>query len=132
MTTKQIQLSKIATIICDQVFEDPNFLGEVLLRHSFVGEGRGCYSDFELNPDFRESDRIRGEFSDRFFGLPDIYTVEEYQEEVERISAYINPEIDLSICWSWANGDGHLIFKIGDVVLENTDIKKDYTWKFIH
>jgi hypothetical protein len=129
-TTKQLQFQKLSEIILDRVFEDANMLGEILLDYSFVGEGRGCYSNFELRDCFREYSSGRDQFADRFIGEGDLFDTYEYAQEIEGIKSYINPEIELIVCWNWS-GDGHLIFKLGPLILENTDIKKSYNWKFV-
>ena len=106
-------------------------MGEILLKHCFVGEGRGCYSNFDLHPKFRLWSEGKDKFSEHFIGHPDIYSPEEFAEEVEKINAYIDPVLDLAVAWDWSNGGGHLIFKFGNEILENTDIKKSYGWRFI-
>jgi hypothetical protein len=116
-------------MICNHVFEDANILGEILLSYTFVGEGRGCYSNFNLRPSFRLyttgidmfCDELLG-FSDSPDGLKTLFT--------KNIKSYIDPEMDLAAIWHW-DGDGHLIFKLGDITIGNDDIKKSYNWKFI-
>jgi len=129
MTSKQITLSKITHMICDHVFEDANILGEVLLRYTFVGEGRGCYSNFDLRPSFRLYTAGKDMFCEELLGCsdsPDGY----YEEDIENIKSYIDPEIDLAVIYHW-DGDGHLIFKLGDIIIENDDIKKSHNWRFV-
>lgn len=130
MTNKQITLSKLTNALCDILFEDADMLGEVLLRYAFIGEGRGCYSNFELRPSFRLWAKGKDSFSEYLVGNQDIYSVEEYEEEVNKISSYLDAEIELAVVWLW-NGDGSLIFQLGDIILENTDIKKSYGWRFV-
>lgn len=129
-TTEEIRENKLAKIILSQAMEDPNTLGEALLKYAFVGEGRGCYSNFELRPSFRLWREGMDKFSENLVGPCDIYSEEEYEEEVNKISSYIDAELDLAVAWLWS-GDGSLIFKLGDVILQNTDIKKSHNWKFV-
>ena len=130
MTSAQITKSKIAKIIFEQALEDPNVLGEALLKYSFVGEGRGCYNNFELRPSFRLFSSGKNGFADHFLGEGDLYDTYEYSQEIDRISSYLDAEIELAVAWLW-DGDGHLIFQLGEVMLENTDIKKSNNWRFI-
>jgi hypothetical protein len=106
------------------LFNDPNFLGEALLSYCFVGDGRGCYSNFEVNPSFKKGKHLREEFAVDFLG-------EEFEDEdLDSIHVYTNIKEDITLAWHWY-GDGHLIFVFGNIQVENTDVKKDYTWKFI-
>jgi predicted HAD superfamily hydrolase len=34
------------------------------------------------------------------------------------------------VAWFWEH-DGHLIFKLGDISIENSDIKCSYGWRFL-
>jgi hypothetical protein len=130
-TTKQIQLQKLTHSLCDIVFEDADMLGEVLMRYVFVGKGRGCYSNFDLNPKFRLWAKGKDKFSDNLLGDSAIYSESEYLEAIKSINSYIDAELDLSVVWDWRSGDGHLIFQLGSIILENTDIKKSYGWRFV-
>jgi hypothetical protein len=127
MTSKQITLSKIAQMIYDQAVKNPNILGEVLLDYTFVGAGRGCYSNFDLRPSFRLYTAGKDMFCEELLGHPDCPDGC-YDEDVENIKSYIDPEIDLTVVYHW-DGDGHLIFKLGDILIENRDIKKSNNWK---
>ena len=129
-TTEQIRESKLAKIILDQALENADTLGEALLKYSFIGEGRGCYSNFELRPSFRLFNGGKDGFSENLIGDKDLYSEEEYLAEVNKISSYLDAEIELAVVWLW-DGDGHLIFQLGDLILENTDIKKSYGWRFV-
>ena len=129
MTSEQITLSKISSMIYDHAVKDPNVLGEVLLDYTFVGEGRGCYSNFDLRPSFRLYTAGKDMFCKELLGFsdcPDGF----YDEDIENIKSYIDPEIDLAVIYHW-DGDGHLIFKLGDIIIENDDIKKSHNWRFI-
>jgi len=129
MTSKQITLSKIAHIIYDLAVKDPNVLGEALLDYTFVGDGRGCYSNFDLRPSFRRYTAGKDMFCEEFLGCSD-YPDGYCEEDIENIKSYIDPEIDLTVIYHW-DGDGHLIFKLGDIVIENDDIKKSHNWRFL-
>lgn len=109
--------------------KNPNFLGELLLEYSFVGEGRGCYSNFTLRDSFRSYSVGVAEAKDYLLGYG-YADQEEEDSETARIQCFYDPKIDLMVAWIW-DGDGHLIFKFDNTIIENTDIKKDYIWKFI-
>lgn len=130
-TTEQLREQNLATIIFNQIKEDPNALGEALLKYSFVGEGRGCYSNFILRSSFRKYSEGVDIFADHLIGYfpPELWDAEYYADK-DNIQSYIDPEMDLAVLWFW-DGDGHLIFKLGDIIIENTDIKKSYYWKFL-
>ena len=131
-TTEQIREQKLAKIILAQALEDADVLGEALMKYAFVGRGRGCYSNFELRSSFRLWEAGKDKFADDLCGFwPKELEDQEYRDEKARISSYLDPELDLVVVWLW-DGDGHLIFKLGDVALENTDIKKSYGWRFIN
>lgn len=129
-TTEQIQLQKLQKLIFDHVIQDADSLGEILLKYTFIGEGRGCYSNFDLNPKFRLWTQGKDQFSDNFLGEQMYYEEDEYLEETNRIQSYMDPELELGVIWYWC-GDGSLIFKFGDILIENTDIKKSYGWRFL-
>jgi len=107
------------------LFNEPNFLGESLLKYCFVGEGRGCYSNFKVNPSFKERKELREEFAGDFLG--EVFE----DEELDSIHVFRNSKEDITLAWHW-DGDGHLIFIFGKIQIENTDIKKEYTWEFIN
>lgn len=114
-------------MIYDLAVEDPNILGEILLDYTFVGDGRGCYSNFDLRPSFRRYSAGKDMFCEELLGCldcPDGYL----EEDIENIKSYIDPEIDLAVIYHW-DGDGHLIFKLGDILIENRDVKKSNNWK---
>ena len=127
-----LQNEKIKNILFDQALKDPNALGELLLSYAFVGEGRGCYSNFKLRDSFVEVIN-KDEIHSLIYGenCLDFSTPQEIKEEKEQIKQYTCKETNLSVGWIW-DGDGHLVFKFKDIILENNDIKKDYTWRFIN
>lgn len=116
----------LTEIIIEKVFADPDVLGEILLSYAFIGEGRGCYSNFELRSSFRSWKAGAKNFAERLLGS--LEGLSDY-ESTKGISSYLDPKLDLAVIWLW-DGDGHLIFKLGDVVLENTDVKKSHGWRF--
>ena len=122
----------INDIILNRVLEHPNTLGEVLLEYVFPGDGRGCYSNFNVRESFKEYSEGKEFFANLMLGdyPADLFSVEEIKQDKEKISCYREEESDIEVAWFW-DGDGHLIFKLGDTLLENTDIKKSYKWDFI-
>jgi hypothetical protein len=130
-TTQQIQLQKLQKIIFNHVINDADCLGEILLKYCFIGEGRGCYSNFNLRPEFRLYTAGKDQFSRHLLGdCISWMTESDYEQEINSINSYIDAELDLVIVWLYEH-DGHLVFKFGDIMLENTDIKKSYGWRFI-
>jgi hypothetical protein len=121
----------IKDIILNRVLEHPNTLGEVLLEYVFPGEGRGCYSNFNVRESFKEYSDGKEFFAKLILGYhSDLFSEEEIEQDKARISCYREAESDIEVAWLW-DGDGRLIFKLGKILIENTDIKKSYTWDFI-
>lgn len=123
----------------DVEIENPDSYGEMLRSNFFVGEGFGCYSTFELRPEFRIVDKesplgktaLRCLFSD-FYWYSEPESLE-YKTEVSR--AHIFATQNHVVAWWW-DGDGTLV--VGDInagsisrAAINDDCKKDRYWKFI-
>ena len=124
----------LKTVILESVIEEPNALGEALLKYSFVGEGRGCYSNFTLRDSFKKYDKGKLTFANFLVGVwpDDLLECAEYKAGVEEISCFKDEDTGLIVAWLW-DGDGSLAFLIDEkkkIFLENSDIKKSYNWMF--
>ena len=107
---------------------DPNVLGEHLREETFVGEGYGCYSTFDVRPDAED---LGHEAAMKFFDVdPSADWPLDVQFEGRRFR-YQGLIIDCF--WYW-DGDGTLAFRITHPllgllrVIENNDCKKAYYW----
>ena len=113
-----------------------NFVGELLHYRCFIPKDQiGCYSTFELTPDFKkvEYESELGEKLLKFLNEDDsfeneLYPLSEFIEDYHP-TLYSNGEI--SIAWYW-DGDGTLLFHTKEFTLINTDCKKkDYGWSLL-
>ena len=95
---------------------DVNTICELFRELSFSeGKGLGCYQNFELTKDFKEKLLIHKEI------------LEEFRDtKIEEIQCYTNRI--WNIYWSWASGNGILIFELGNYYYVNNDCKKDNRW----
>lgn len=101
--------------------QDINTVGEALRGACFDGEGLGCYSNFDLVDGFDPiecDDLLIKTLCCGCFAKT---------KDAKRIRAFHHDEIGVSVFWYW-DGDGTLIFKIGDRLIYNSDCKKDYNW----
>ena len=101
-------------------------LGEFLRKQTFVGDGMGCYSTFELR-EYKIGDSI-STFKEKkptkkildamgFVGKPE-----------GRVYCY--DWEGFVVAWYW-DGDGTLLFAFDGRMIVNTDCKKTYGWKEI-
>lgn len=124
----------------DEADVDPDFYGEMLRNGFFDGEGYGCYSTFDLTPDFAEVDKtsslgkaaLHCLFSDySWYAEPES---DEYASEISR--AHVWATKTHFAAWYW-DGDGTLV--VGDLnengkivrAATNSDCKKAYGWVWI-
>jgi hypothetical protein len=124
---------KIDHILLRFAKQDECVLGEALLEYAFPGDGRGCYSNFELRDSFVPFPEGVDKYKNYLLGS--IYEVDEdypeefhCPEELKRIHSFIDSETNLKVAWFW-DGDGHLIFESDDFCIENPDIKKSSRWR---
>lgn len=115
----------------------PEIFGEALREYAFVGEGLGCYSTFELKPEFKEVDKTSQ------CGINMILLLDTFEHSEDTYIATIkadNPEFydncklfsndKINIGWYW-EGDGTLLVMYGDKAAINTDCKKISTWSWL-
>ncbi|MDE1834859.1 MAG: hypothetical protein KGH64_06000 [Candidatus Micrarchaeota archaeon] len=146
MNLKEASQLYIKNIIKRQ--EEPNGLGEMLRSVAFVpdefGGDYGCYSTFEVHPDFKKVEAkstlgkkliiamLGNSVEDRVDGdgkqMTDDQVVEEFLSDYSSVDLYTSGDIHLA--WYW-EGDGTLLFAIESekFALINRDCKKDYGWE---
>lgn len=123
----------------DAVTCSPDELGEHLRRITFVGEGFGCYMNFDIRPHGplhkRDAIRLLGwDPDEEWDGLGYNWDVE---EPVGGCFYHpYTPDVLVSFAYLW-DGDGRLVFRIWDRsgcvrTVENSDCKKDCDWKDRH
>lgn len=119
----------------------PDVLGELLRDLTFVGEGFGCYSTFDVRDDAREwSEEDRRTFwrwcnrADRHFEPGELDEIIEDATKMGSGYSWMLGELVIDCCWYW-DGDGTLCFRVlneaeGVVrLVVNDDCKKDYRWR---
>jgi hypothetical protein len=116
---------------------DPCAVGEILRDLTFVGEGYGCYSTFEVREDAREWTREQRRDYWVAFGYDE--KGEEVwdwtADEAADLGQGYTYELDgyrIDVCWYW-DGDGTLTFVVwrgGEILrsLYNGDCKKSNRW----
>jgi len=112
-----------------------NFIGEWLRQITFVGEGYGCYDNFEPRKDATDwnADKRRSFITDL-----DLVCNELVEEAVRESHGYTYQlgSVQVEVFWWW-DGDGDLVFRItgdekqGSFAIRNTDCKKAYDWERI-
>lgn len=128
---RRYAVSELATVLKKL---GTNGLGEVLRAITFVGDGYGCYQNFDVRPDATSWPReqvhafVEKMFPNHMDG-PDFV--------VGRTNGYTFKEgnITVDVFWYW-DGDGTLYFRAqeGDVILGeviNYDCKCDYDWRAV-
>lgn len=98
-----------------------NALGELFRSYAFDCDETevGCYSCFDLAESF-EKIKDKGILKDisELLGL----------DEGEHFEASQDKESGLVVAWFW-EGDGTLLFIYDEIVVCNTDCKKNYGWE---
>lgn len=122
----QIDEWKITSFVLKYAMEQPDIIGESLRDFSFIGEGLGCYHDFELREGFV---RLEEESSMGKVLMQSMNYVEEV-EYAPSVHLYHHPKLNLYLSWYW-DGDGTLLFGYQDKWVLNTDCKKRYDWEFV-
>ena len=118
-----------------QKLDDPNIFGETLREYCFVGDGFGCYSTFELLPEFYKINdaKQKKDFIDRlckeWYGTS--YNYEPENEEKDSLSKNLYTNGNIIITWYW-DGDGTLIIAEKNKIAVNGDCKKDYGWYWLY
>ena len=140
----EVQPSPLAQIIATHAMrcrDVPDALGEILREWAFIGDGTGCYANFDVRPDLEQTEPGQREFEmlfgrsfdpspvpDGSWGDPDSYYL-------ERIRWYRHP-CGIEVGWLW-DGDGHLGFFVPELrdefytgFISNSDCKLDHGWRF--
>ena len=111
-------------------------IGEILRAWAFVGKGFGCYSNFDIRPEFAKVDVTPREFSflwGRQFD-PDDKDQNSWGycdcEAIKEVNWFKHP-CGIEMGWRW-DGDGCLAFYVPELnaIFSNGDCKCDYDWRF--
>lgn len=97
----------------EKTLENPDTLGELLRSYAFVGEGLGCYQNFDLRDSFLFITK---------YHLDDGYTKVRVTESKCKYTG-------LEVYYYW-DGDGYLQFTYEGVTVYNSDCKCTYGWRF--
>lgn len=120
--------------------ESPNVIGEILRAWAFPADGYGCYSTFELRPEFSKKEPSAREFEFLWGRKFDPDSDEDGwgsqdKEEIKNIRWFVHPN-GIEVGWHW-DGDGVLAFFSKELESEdcdgsvvNHDCKHDDEWSF--
>lgn len=135
------------TIEIDLTNANPNTIGELFRDQTFVGEGFGCYSNFDVRADAvpLNTNVLREfwiEFSKREASKHHVAwgfdCLQDVDDQMDHSQGYYwqHQGLEVWCVWIW-DGDGHLVFRVKDtqtaewMMVSNTDCKKDHRWEFI-
>jgi hypothetical protein len=134
-------LDQIITEYGRQAREHPNAIGEILRAWAFPGDGYGCYSTFELRPEFAPVTPTPREFAVLWMRPYDPRDTAPSTmgycdaEAITEIQWFKHPN-GIEVGWYW-DGDGTLAFVSDELADEhytgavvNGDCKKDNEWRF--
>lgn len=113
--------------------EDINFSGEELRRKAFIGEGLGCYANFEINSDYVEvlDLKIKSIYLHYFFDLYYLsFNLSDVELYLKDIKVYINSISNTVMVYYW-DGDGSLLFMTPHYTILNSDCKKINDWRIV-
>lgn len=135
----------IISINTDKI-QDPNEFGELLRDFCFddtpvqtltgYHKPLGCYSTFDLKPEFVKIKKVNEEYVDellsKWYGSPEEgirqFDEDNYKQLIDNLHySYKN---NIWITWFW-DGDGDLIIECDGRCVENSDCKCDYTWSWL-
>jgi hypothetical protein len=115
-------------------------LGEILRAWAFPGDEYGCYSTFDVRPEFVEVSPSEREFRmimgrGSYPDSSDYGAIDGDSSILKSIQWYRHPN-GIEMGWYW-DGDGVLAFYVPEIVddafngvISNGDCKKDYGWEF--
>lgn len=109
------------------ILRDSNIFGELLRNWAFVGEGLGCYANFELRDGFVEIDPNSPQGKALISGLQ--YVEDEEEDYSPDVYLYHHPDYDVYVAWYW-DGDGTLLIGYKENWALNTDCKKSDEWEW--
>jgi hypothetical protein len=113
---------------------DADMFGEILRKKSFQDNGFGCYSTFDMRPQFYQ--HTEGALFEKAINMilnhdyGSEFDDEDKQELASRIMVYYSECDDILVAWYW-DGDGTLLVGTGGKFSINSDCKKDHYWEFI-
>lgn len=99
---------------------NPDAAGEFLRSQFFVGEGLGCYSNFDWNPLAEKLPDSKLRADENGDWVPDVFS---RRMKIRGITV---------VCSYWWDGDGNLAFHFPDLgtSLENSDCKSCEGWVY--
>jgi len=129
---------KLAELLLSLGIDQSNGVGEALREATFVGEGFGCYYNFDVREDARKWDEAEKlAFWRLYYG--DSKDMMEYDENAAFAAkngtglTFELAGFEIRCAWYW-DGDGVLFYQVFRdgvhvVTVGNTDCKKNYTWR---
>lgn len=121
--------------------DHPDAIGEILRAWAFTGEGTGCYSTFDVRPEFVAVPPTIREFGflwGRDFREDDINPSDWGYCDTDAIKeiSWFKHSNGIEMGWHW-DGDGSLAFYVPELedewfngVVCNHDCKCDHDWRF--
>lgn len=104
-----------------------NVVGELLRSITFIGEGIGCYENFDVRSDAENITKQLDDLNREFELLLN-------DEDIEIATAFrfYDYGIRIIVIWFWES-DGTLIFYFdceqGSYIIRNDDCKNDHSWR---
>ena len=108
-----------------------NFFGEQLRNTSFIGEGIGCYNNFDVNPNYEEimNSDIKLMYFHYFFDTYSlIFSKMDIPEYLKELKLFLNFTTNVIMGYHW-DGDGTLFFQTPHYKIINTDCKIINNWR---
>jgi hypothetical protein len=119
-------------------YGDPNALGELLREAGFIGEGLGCYYNFDVRADAKEWDSAERQNFYTQIGWIDPTDPDEWNDWEEVVNkshgySFSFENVKVEMAWYW-DGDGVLAYRVwrDKELLRsiiNSDCKKPYRWE---
>lgn len=120
----------------DSVVKDANQLGELLRGFAFPSQyttgNLGCYSNFDTDTDLKqvELDVLCQQYPKLYNCIVKYGWFQEDGIFTIIPQCFINEKLQVAMMYAWS-GDGFLAFSLDQqMIVYNTDCKKDYMWNF--
>lgn len=132
-------LGQVITEYAHTCYNHPNALGEILREWAFIGNGYGCYENFDVREEFIKQPITEREFKflmSRPSEVDHENTWGFWDEDVFTRGEWYKHPNGIEMGWFW-DGDGTLAFFIPEMadeiytgILINGDCKHDNEWDF--